>query len=156
MNRLPMIARWVGMAIRRPGDVLLAVRIGLFMWRTPGHLQRQNLIEFLDRIREQHRPALRDIASPVEHIARLRRAWFHLGLLRGHNTCYMRALTLYRFLPVREQDLQIHFVVEPARDGIDRLRGHAWVTLDDKIVEETDTAMILSRGQHLLSHPVSV
>ena len=53
--------------------------------------------------------------------------------LRRRNTCYVRAFTLYRFVDAGTRDVRIHFGVEPDRS--DRLRGHAWVTVDGEMLE---------------------
>lgn len=58
-----------------------------------------------------------------------------MPLLRRRNTCYVRALTLYRFIHPGKGNLKIHFGVEPKIPPNDRLRGHAWVTIDGILVE---------------------
>lgn len=54
---------------------------------------------------------------------------------RSHNTCYVRALTLYRFINAPNQQVGIHFGIEQRNDPKERLRGHAWVSIDGEVVE---------------------
>jgi hypothetical protein len=56
-------------------------------------------------------------------------------VLRARDTCYLRAFTLYRFLEAGEAPVGIHFGIERPRQGGDRLRGHAWVTVDGQLLE---------------------
>jgi hypothetical protein len=143
--------------VRRPSDLALSLRIGLFLWKTPRQLERGGLPSLLDRIRTQPRPpaGAGGIDAAVERIARLRRPWFGLPALRGHDTCYMRALTLYRFLDPGTRDLRIHFVVEPAAGQGHRLRGHAWVSLDGRVLEEPEELVREGRTRGLYTHPAA-
>ena len=66
---------------------------------------------------------------------RLRTAWLRLPFLRARNTCYLRAFTLYRFLDAGDRRVGIHFGIQPPAQPGDRLRGHAWVTVDGLLLE---------------------
>jgi hypothetical protein len=123
---------------RRPADVLLALRIGVFMATVPRLLARDDLPAALGRIRGKGRPPAADADAAVERIVRLRRMWFRIPPLAPYNTCFTRALTLYRFLDAPGRSLSIHFVLEPPRWPGDRLHSHAWVTLDGRVLEEPD------------------
>jgi hypothetical protein len=123
---------------RQPGDILLTLRIGLFIWRLPHQLRRHPLPHLLDAIRAANRPAAPDIVTGMERIIRLRTPWLRQKRFGSHNTCYVRALSLYRFLDAGDHDFRIDFVVEPARTPDERLRGHAWVTVDNQILEEPE------------------
>ncbi len=137
--------------IHAPEDILLTLRIAHFMWRIPKQLERESLPGVLDRIRRDNREREADTNTQIERIARLRRPWFGLPSLRGHDTCYIRALTLYRFLGVGDRELRIHFVVEPR--SADRLRGHAWVSVDGAIQEEPPELELEGRTRGLYTHP---
>ena len=122
--------RW---ACTHPSDVVLAGRIGWFIWRCPGDIERTDVIAFLAALRAGRRPRAADVFASRTRIVRLRDAWLRLPRLRRRNTCYVRAFTLYRFVDAGERDVRIHFGVEPGRS--DRLHGHAWVTVDGELLE---------------------
>jgi len=139
--------------LRQPGDIILTLRIGLFIWRLPHQLSRHPLPNLLDAIRAGSRPAAPDVATGVERIIRLRTPWLRNYRFGTHNTCYIRALSLYRFLDAGDRDIRIDFVAEPARTPDDRLRGHAWVTVDDKILEEPERLRAEGLTHEVYSHP---
>lgn len=139
--------------LRQPGDIILTLRIGLFIWRLPHRLQRHALPELLDAIRAGKRPYAKDIATGIERIIRLRRPWLVRHRFGSHNTCYTRALSLYRFLDAGDHDFRIHFVVEPARSPGERIRGHAWVTLDNQVLEEPGRLRAEGLTHEVYSHP---
>lgn len=131
--------------IKQFDDIPLALSIGYFVWAISRRLDRADLPILLHHIKCSPRPRARDPYSGLERISRLRQPWLWLPILRAHNTCYVRAMTLYRFLDSENVDLQIHFGVEPPRQPNDRVRGHAWVTVDGKVLEEIE---VLERQVH--------
>ncbi len=138
--------------IQEPRDVALALQIAWFMWRLPRRMASLPIPRLLDGIRRAPRPAGRGVAATVERVRRLRGMWFGLPALAPYNTCFMRALTMYRFLDPGDALMRLHLVIEPGRSPGDRLRSHAWVTLDGAVIEEVD----LSRDgtiHGLYSHP---
>ena len=139
--------------LRQPGDVLFTLRIGLFVWRLPRMLQSRPLPELLDRLRAGRRPAAPDVDTGLERIIRLRKPWLRKRRLGSHNTCYVRALSLYRFLDAGDHDLRIHFVAEPARVPDERRRGHAWVTVDNRILEDPEHLREEGLTHEVYSHP---
>lgn len=140
--------------VRQPGDIILTLRIGLFIWRLPHQLRAHPLPDLLDLIRAGKRPAAPDIATGMERIIRLRTPWLRQYRFGTHNTCYVRALTLYRFLDAGGgHDFRINFVVEPARKADERIRGHAWVTVDNQILEEPERLMASGLIHEVYSHP---
>ncbi len=120
--------------MRGPGDFLLALAIGRFIRRAPAELDSAALPELLARVRSAPRPAARDLAAAVERVHRLQSAWLRLPFFRARDNCYVRALTFYRFLDARGSDMRVHFIVEPAAKKGERLKGHAWVTVDGVVV----------------------
>ena len=94
-----------------------------------------------------------DIAAGMERILRLRTPWLRRYRFGSHNTCYVRALSLYRFLDAGDHDFRIHFVVEPARSTEERLRGHAWVTVDNRILEEPERLRAEGLTREVYNHP---
>ncbi len=66
--------------------------------------------------------------------------------------CYVRALTLYRFLDPGAALLRIHFGVEPGVDAADRLRGHAWISVGGDIFETPDPVRA-GRVREIYGHP---
>lgn len=121
--------------IRRPSDVWLATRIGWFMWRAPALLRQRNLRTFLIDLRKLPRPAALDASTSRERILRLRALCLRLPMLRSRDNCYIRALTLYRFLETGDHAVTIHFGIEEPADPRERLRGHAWVSVDGQFFE---------------------
>jgi hypothetical protein len=139
--------------LRQPGDLVLMLRIGWFIWRLPHRLRRQPLPPLLDGIRAASRPSAPDITIGVERIIRLRTPWLRRHRFGTHNTCYVRALSLYRFLDAGDHDFRIHFVVEPARTPDARIRGHAWVTVENSIIEEPERLRAAGLTHEVYSHP---
>ncbi|WP_164084925.1 lasso peptide biosynthesis protein [Pseudazoarcus pumilus] len=117
----------------QPSDVWWFLHIGLFLWTVPRQLKAMSLPEFLERQSGGMRPAActNDIESGVERIGRLQGVWLRRSFFRSRNTCYLRAVTLFRFLDAGDRHKRIHFAVEPEpRDG--RRRGHAWISVDGR------------------------
>lgn len=133
------LARVLRRTFRRPADVWLTLRIGWFVWRAPSDLAGRDLPSFLHRLRRARRPTAPDPASAYERVARLRQPWLRLPGWRDRNTCYVRALTLYRFLDPGEGDIELHLAVEDGYDAGDRLHGHAWVSVDSVTFEDRPT-----------------
>ncbi len=134
---LPWIWQGLGRTFRQPSDVLLCLRIGYFLCVLPRRLERLPLPEILRRIGASGRRAgatANPIDADVERVARLRQAWLNLPRLAARNTCYVRAITLFRFLDGGGK-LCIHIGVEPGVAADDRLRGHAWVTHQGRLLE---------------------
>ena len=144
--------RGVVRTFRRPADVPLAFTIGAFLWRLPRRLARRPLDEVLRTLAAAPRVPATDPHAGVERIGRLRQAWLVSPLLRARNTCYMRALTLYRFLDPGGGRLRIHFGVEPGVDPADRLHGHAWVTVDGELLEPPEP-VVAGRVRELYAFP---
>jgi len=130
------VVRALRRTIRRPADIPFAVRVGWFLCSAPSSLERRDLTAFLHRLRRRRRPRAHDVAADYERIARLRTPWLRLPGLRARNTCYLRALTLYRFLDARDASVKLHLGVEERVDRNERLHGHAWVTVDGIVLEE--------------------
>lgn len=124
--------------IKKFDDIPLTLSIGYFVWMISRKLDRADLPTLLHDLKCSPRPRAGDPYSGLERISRLRQPWLWLPILRAHNTCYVRAMTLYRFLDSEIGDLRIHFGVEPPRQRNDRVRSHAWVTVDGKVLEETE------------------
>jgi len=121
-------------AIQRPGDIALALKIGRFIRRVPNDLDPIALPELLAKLRAAPRPAARDLAADLQRINRLQNAWLRLPFFRSRDNCYLRTFTFYRFLDPGGSDMRVHFVVEPAERKGERLKGHAWVTVDGRVV----------------------
>ena len=81
------------------------------------------------------------MASGRRRIARLRRLVLRVPGLRARNTCYMRALTMYRFLDAGDATVRFHVGVEERDDPAVRLHGHAWVSVDGVVIEEGPLAV---------------
>jgi len=137
--------RWAwqgfGRTFRQPSDVLLCLRIGCFLCALPYRLERSPLPDILRQVAAGRRRAAVDpVDAGVERIARLRQAWLNLPMLAARNTCYVRAITLFRFLDGGGK-LCIHIGVEPGVAPDDRLRGHAWVTHRGRLLEPPEPVL---------------
>lgn len=151
-SAIPRFVQLLRVTIRRTDDIPLALQIGFFILMLPHKLARSDLPRFLDKIRNSPRPTGSDTRSDLERISRLRNPWLWLPVLGARDTCYVRAMTLYRFLDLRKRDLRIHFGIEPGRNLEDRLRGHAWVTVDGEVLEEP-IHILAGRLHEIYFHP---
>jgi hypothetical protein len=138
-------------AFRQPSDLWLALRIGHFLWYAPARMARSALPSLLAELAAAPRPAAPDLGAGMERITRLRGLWLRRRRFHSRNTCYLRALTLFRFLDGSHRRVRIHFGVEPGAGG-ERHRGHAWVTIDGELWEapEANTA---GRVQEIFAYP---
>ena len=110
-------------------------RVGWFVLRLPVDVERSHLGEFLDRLATAPRPAAKTPQQSAERIVRLRQPFLRVPGLRSRDTCYVRALTLYRFLDAHGHDVGLHVGAEWHDKPGGVLHGHAWVTLDGQILE---------------------
>lgn len=143
-RRYPPLAPWwtpwgavlrLRHVVRRPSDVAWLLRIGWFVTRLPSNVAHTHLRELLDRLARDPRPRALDIDSSAERIARLREPWFRLPGLRSRDTCYVRAMTLYRFVDHSGHDVRLRVGAEWHDGPGGVLRGHAWVTCDERVLE---------------------
>jgi len=136
--------------IRRPGDVPLLIAIGWFVATIPKRIERASYVEnLLEDLRRSRWPR-----ASQERVARLR-GWWLWKRFGDRNTCYVRALTMYRFLDVPRAQLRLHMGIEAFDPAHDRLHGHAWVSVDGTIVEGPEPALAgrvreipLAQGAH--------
>lgn len=146
------IGRGFARTFREPRDIVLALRIGAFLWTLPRRLDRQPLDLLLHDLARESRHGAGDLHSNAQRISRLRQAWLASPLFRARNTCYVRALTLFRFLADDGRAMRIHFGVEPGTDPGDRVRGHAWVTVGDEVLEAPEP-LLSGRVSELYAFP---
>jgi hypothetical protein len=141
LKRATLFVRAVGVvarALRSPADAWLMIHMGLFIARLPEKVQRSNVASFFREIETAPRPRAQTIDQSFQRIARLREACLSMPRLWRRNTCYIRAYTLLRFLDPGEHRVRIHFGVEQSQSKSDRLRGHAWVSVDGRTFEAPD------------------
>jgi hypothetical protein len=152
VRKLAQSAAVLWRAIRTPSDLALTIRIGVFIIRIPHELARTDLSTFLARLRNAPRPKAHNLTVGAERIKRLRGACLAMPALWRRDSCYVRALTLYRFLDPGTRKVEVHFGVELPDPRMRRLHGHAWVTADREILEGPDAVFagrireISSRG----------
>lgn len=125
-------------AVRSPADLLLLTEMTIFIARLPVRLRRSNITTFFAQLESAPRPRSLTIEQSYARIARLRSAALSLPRLWRRDTCYIRALTLLRFVDPGTHRLRVHFGVEQPQSKGDRLRGHAWVSVDDRAFEAPD------------------
>ncbi len=70
----------------------------------------------------------------------------------GRDTCYVRAVVLFRFLEGGEGSLRFHLGTEPPRSEGDVPHGHAWVTLEGRELEALPME-IRERVMELYAYP---
>ena len=129
------LAQSLGHTVRAASDIPWLVRIGWFVLRLPSDVERTHLEGFLRRLATAPRPDAADAHLGAERIGRLRQPWLRVPGLRSRDTCYVRALTLYRFLDPGAHDIQLRVGVEWFDKVGGVLRGHAWITLDGQVLE---------------------
>ncbi len=122
--------------VRESGDPALLLAIGLFIARAPRMVQNSDWRQLLETLRS--RPGTR---ANAQRIMRLRTFWLCKPFFASHNTCYIRALTLYRFLETGGENIGLHIGIEHRTNEHERLHGHAWVTLGDTIIEAPPAAL---------------
>ena len=122
--------------VRRPGDIPLLATIGWFVATLPKRIERAPDVEQLLRdLRGAKWPR-----ASQERVARLR-GWWLWKRFGDRNTCYVRALTMYRFLDAPPDQLRLHMGIEESDASHDRLHGHAWVSVAGRIVEGPEQAL---------------
>ena len=121
--------------VRRPSDLVWLLRVGWFVARLPRNVETTHLRELMQRLASDPRPTAADVHEGAARVARLRQPWLRLPGLRSHDTCYVRALTLYRFVDAGSHDVRLRVGAEWHDRPGGVLRGHAWVTCDGNVLE---------------------
>lgn len=121
-------------SIRQGADLVLAMRIGFF-WGIPRKLATTDLPRLLSKLRTLPASSIDHFSSNLDQVSGFLRHWLWIPILRSHNTCYVRAITLYRFLDFGGRVFRIHLGIEPAAGSGVRLRGHASITVDEKVLD---------------------
>lgn len=122
--------------VREPGDLQLCVHIAAFIHRAPSLIAANELQSFVKSLRLQPAPR-----GNFERVKRLRTFLLGRRSFARANTCYVRALTLYRYLEAPDASIGLHIGIERRDRASDRLRGHAWVTLDGRMLEGPPAAL---------------
>jgi hypothetical protein len=117
----------------RPRDAWLALHIGASIALTPRWIARVDLRDPRSLRRSMaHLPLPR---ADRGRIAWFRGWWLERPFFRRFDTCYVRAVILYRFLRCKDEDVGLHFGIETRENVQSRLRGHAWVTHRGTVIE---------------------
>jgi hypothetical protein len=139
-----MTASTLRVVARSPRDFTLALRIGWFVCRLPDDLARLDVSSFLQQLRRTgtgRGRTLPDVRADAQRIRRIVMAVLSLPRFWRWNTCYVRALVIYRFLHAGDNDVLLHIGIEqrgPQRE----LHGHAWLTLGNELLEAPDDVML--------------
>ena len=141
VTKFTLTASLLRSAIRQPSDIGWLIRIALFIVRAPRDLAHTDVATFVERLRTGPRPKASDLRAGTERVKRLRGACLGMPALWRRDSCYVRALTLYRFLDPGTREVNLHFGVELPDAGQQRLHGHAWVTADREILEGPDAVL---------------
>lgn len=139
-------------AIRTPADALLLIEMAAFIARISGEARRSDVPSFFRRLARARRPKAATLERGFTRIVRLRGACLAMPRLWRRDTCYVRALTLYRFLDAGDSSVRVHFGVEEPSSKSERLRGHAWVSVDGRMLEGPDAV----REQRIREVPLDV
>ena len=91
----------------------------------------------------------------LERLMRLSEPWLRLDFFKSRNTCYLRAMIIYRYLDSGDLPISIHYVVEPPRTAGGRLHGHAWVKVDGEVLDVEDFTVV-DRSREIFRHPPAV
>lgn len=121
--------------VHQPSDLMWLPRVGWFVARLPSSVEQTHLRELLDSLATAPRPRMATPAESAERVARLRQPWLRLPRLRSHDTCYVRAITMYRFLDAGGADARLRVGAEWFDRPGGVLRGHAWVTVNGEVIE---------------------
>lgn len=119
--------------VREPANAWLALHIGWFIVWARRRLARQALPQFIADLRR--RGIVRVPHASADRVIRFRNWWLNRPALQKCNTCYVRAMTLYRFLDAQDDDLRLHIGIETRENTSERLRGHAWISLAGRMIE---------------------
>ena len=139
-RRAPWWTPWGGLlrvrdVVRAPSDLVWLLRIGWFVTRLPASVEHTHLRDLIERLARDARPGAPGVEESAERIARLRQPWLRVPGLRSRDTCYVRALTLYRFVDTHGRDVRLRVGAEWFDRPGGVLRGHAWVTCDGAVLE---------------------
>jgi Transglutaminase-like superfamily len=123
--------------ISAPGDLLLAARIGL--WAVALRMLK-HVIPLAVLVRAVRRPAacLRRDEVRERKIVVLARWGCRILAWSAEDSCLERALVSYRYLT--SAGAAPHLVVGLGRAN-DRIRGHSWVTVDGRAVDDTEETL---------------
>ncbi|MFN2449583.1 MAG: lasso peptide biosynthesis protein [Candidatus Baltobacteraceae bacterium] len=123
------IAQRFRAVVGHPRNLPLFVQVGWFIATAPNRMAKTELSSFVRTLREG---ALRRADRGT--LSRMRAFWL-VRFFPRHNTCYIRAMTLYRFLQCDTGRLRLHFGIEHRSNSRERLHGHAWVSHDGSVIE---------------------
>jgi hypothetical protein len=141
-----MVASTLDVVARSPRDFGLALRIGWFVRHLPGDLAQRDVTTFLQWVRPAPSEGPRgsiDVRAESRHIRRIAMAVLSLPGFWRWNTCYVRALVIYRFLPPGSDEVSLHIGIEQ-RGPTRELHGHAWLTHKNELVEAPDDVLLSS------------
>jgi hypothetical protein len=138
IGALVRCARVLAGAIRRPADVVLLFEVALFIVRLPARVRGSDVPTFVRRLERAARPKAATIDAGYARIARIRDACLAMPRLWRRDTCYVRALTLYRFLDPGRRSMRVHVGIEQPQSSTERLRSHAWISVDGRLFEAPD------------------
>jgi hypothetical protein len=154
MRALVRCAKTIASVVHSPADALLFVQICTFIARLPELVRRTDVPTFFDRIAMAPRPKARSLEAGYRRVARLRDVALTMPRLWRRDTCYLRAVTLYRFLDSGGHRVRVHFGVEQPPSPQERLRGHAWISVDEAVLEAPDAVRLRRIHEVPLHAPV--
>lgn len=114
-----------------PSDALLTLHMAAFMARVPRLLARGDLPTTLASLRKGRFVP----RASFDRIRTIRGICLRIPHLANRNTCYVRALALYRYVNAPDEALAVHLGIEHHDAAHTRLHGHAWVTLHGTVLE---------------------
>lgn len=101
----------------------------------PGQIRRKSLPELLSDIDSGIGPGPRDEAVMLRTV-KITDLLLDFRPLRRYGRCFLRSLTLFKYLRRQGWPVEIAFGVRRADDGSGTLSGHSWLVLNDSMFLE--------------------
>lgn len=124
--------------LRYPADVKLFLQILVAILLLPGKIRRNSLPELLQRIDSGVGSGPRDEAVMVRTVKIVDLLLSYRPLLR-YGKCFLRSLTLFRFLRLQGWPVTICFGVRRSEEDESQLTGHSWLALEGQPFLEAES-----------------
>lgn len=115
--------------LRHPADVKLFLQILATLLLLPGRIRRMSLPELLAEIDSGVSPVRGDEAFMLRTV-KITDLLLRFRLLLRYGKCFLRSLTLFKFLRRQGWPVEIHFGVRKTGEADGSITGHSWLVLD--------------------------
>ncbi len=120
---------------RRPGDFLLFFEIFFTILGLPRKIRSQSLPRLLKSLDPGVSCTATDEAG-LRKTTNMVDALLEFKLLRRYGRCFLRSLTLFKFLRRQGWPVEIRFGIMKTGDGDRDITGHSWLVLDGEVFLE--------------------